>query len=94
MVNNFRKKYNNVDGVIKDIDDINVDIQMDGVTVEKYKKYIRKFADKNGKTIFYIYEHFRDDDGNLDDIICEKLPYANMSLEEVKELYLKEHSDK
>ena len=85
----FKNKYNSNTGILNDIDSINIDIQMDGITVERSKVYIREFIDKNGQKVIYSYQYF-DKDGELDDIVCKRMNYYYNSLEEAKELYLKD----
>ena len=92
LTDNFRKKYNSENGIIDDINNINIDIDVDEVTLEMNRKYVTCFTYKNGDKISYLFEYLEDQDGKLDNVLCEKLPYINKTAAEVKELYLKEHS--
>lgn len=92
LTDKFKKKYNSKSGIIDDIDTINIDITVDEVTLEANKKYITCFTNKEGEVVSYYFEYIKDEDNNLDDVICEKLPYINKTATEVKELYLKEHN--
>ena len=92
LTDNFRKKYNSENGIIDDINNINIDIDVDEVTLEMNRKYVTCFTYKNGDKISYLFEYLEDQDGKLDNVLCEKLPYINKTAAEVKELYLKEHN--
>lgn len=92
LTDNFRKKYNSENGIIDDINNINIDIDVDEVTLEMNRKYVTCFTYKNGDKISYLFEYLEDQDGKLDKVLCEKLPYINKTAAEVKELYLKEHN--
>ena len=48
----------------------------------------------NGAKVYYLYSILYNKDGDLDDVAYEKLQYANMPIEEVKELYLKDIENK
>ena len=89
LTDNFRKKYNSENGIIDDINNINIDIDVDEVTLEMNRKYVTCFTYKNGDKISYLFEYLEDQDGKLDNVLCEKLPYINKTAAEVKELYLK-----
>lgn len=93
LTDSFRKKFEPNNGVMDDIDSINIDIDVDEVTLEMNKKYITCFVDKNDTIVSYYFEYLKDNEGYLDDVICEKLPYINKTAIEVKELYLKENKE-
>ena len=92
LTDKFKKKYNSKSGIIDDIDTINIDITVDEIALEANKKYITCFTNKEGEVVSYYFEYIKDEDNNLDDVICEKLPYINRTAAEAKELYLKEHN--
>lgn len=92
LTDNFRSKYDNKIGIMDDIENINIDIDVDETTLEINRKYITCFASKNDEIVSYYFEYIKDKDGNLDNVVCEKLPYINKTASEVKELYLKDHS--
>ena len=92
LTDNFRSKYDNKIGIMDDIENINIDIDVDETTLEINGKYITCFASKNDEIVSYYFEYIKDKDGNLDNVVCEKLPYINKTASEVKELYLKDHS--
>lgn len=92
LTDNFRSKYDNKIGIMDDIENINIDIDVDETTLEINRKYITCFTSKNDEIVSYYFEYIKDKDGNLDNVVCEKLPYINKTAAEVKELYLKEHN--
>ena len=52
---------------------INIDIDVDEVTLEMNRKYVTCFTYKNGDKISYLFEYLEDQDGKLDNVLCEKL---------------------
>lgn len=91
LTENFRKKYRPESGIIPEIDSINIDIPIDGISVNGDVEYICCFSDNNNIKISYFVRYIDSNDNYLDDVILEKLPYTNKTAEEVKELYLKEY---
>ena len=93
----FLAKYKSNRGVFPDIDliDYNFSFSND----DEYKQVKLENGDGdinhieaykiNNKFIYYLYEVFYDENGYIDDIIYTKLPYENMSIDEVKVAYLK-----
>lgn len=73
LTNSFRKKYNNLDGVINDIDSINIDIEMDSQTIVMNKEYINTFVDLDGNKVSYKFEFIDDVKGYVDDIKITKV---------------------
>ena len=92
LTGNFRKKFFSESGIVEDIENINIDIPVDEVSLEMNTKYITCFTSKSGEIIAYYFEYIKDNEDSIDNIICNKLPYINKSAEEAKELYLKEYN--
>ena len=92
LTENFRKKFRAEIGIIPEIDNINIDIPIDSVSVNGDIEYICCFSDKNNNKISYFVRYIDSNDNYLDDVICEKLPYINKTIGEVKELYLKDYA--
>ena len=91
LTNKFKNKFNSSNGTFEDIDKV-----IDGeIAIEKISKdnYIFEFLSKDNKHLFYFYKQKYVNE-ELDDIIYTKLPYENMSIEEVKEQYLKDLESK
>lgn len=84
----MRYSYNN------DIDKINIDYEAKEILVvdKNYNEYLRQYTMKDGMTSVYYIKYIVDEKGYIDDIKCTKLNYDNMSIEEAKELYLKEYN--
>ena len=85
LSNNFMKFFSNNDGIIKEKNIVNYEFYK-----IKQNEYILKIQLQNGNIEYYYDKERYDNEGNLDDMQIEKLPYKNMSAEEVKELYLKD----
>ena len=85
LSNKYMKKFSSNDGVIKDKNIIYYEFY-----IIKTNEYILKIQLQNGNIEYYCDKEKYDKDGYLDDMQIEKLPYENMSIEEVKELYLKD----
>lgn len=86
LSNNFKKKFNSIYGTFKDIDKV-----VDGeIAIEKISKdnYIFEFLGKDNRHLFYLYKQKYVNE-ELDDIIYTKLPYEDIEILEVKELYFK-----
>ena len=102
LTENFRKKFNSSKGIFPDIELLGYNFDFDSnseeyeqITIEGIAKInqIRKFK-INNIFQYYLYQVFKDENGNTDNVIYEKLPYVNiMSIEEAKELYLKENKE-
>ena len=72
LTNNFKKKYNNINGIIEDIDNINIDIEMESQTIVMNKEYINTFVDLNGNKVSFRFEFIDDEKGWVDDIKITK----------------------
>lgn len=100
LTENFRKKFNSSEGIFPEIKLLGNNFDF-GQETEEYKQVsiggdakvnqIRGFK-INGMYKYYLYKVYKDEKGNIDDIVYDKLPYDNIPLEEVKELYLKKHN--
>lgn len=100
LTEKFRKKFNPSEGIFPEIKLLGNNFDF-GQETEEYRQVsiggdakvnqIRGFK-INGMYKYYLYKVYKDEKGNIDDIVYDKLPYDNISLEEAKELYLKEHN--
>lgn len=91
LTERFKTKFDSSRGTFQDIDSV-----IDGeIAIEKIDKnnYIFEFLSKDNKHIFYLYKN-EYVNNYLDDVAYKKLPYENMSIEEVKEQYLKDLESK
>jgi hypothetical protein len=101
LTDNFRKKFSPDKGVFPDIKLLGNNFSFSSESKE-YKQVsldgdakvnqIRGFKISNSYK-YYLYKVYKDEQGNIDDIIYEKLPYENISIEEAKELYLKDYNN-
>ena len=91
LTDNYRKKFKG-QSYHPDIKKINIDYKTEEEYVEdnNYNEYLRLYRMKDGTTSIYYVKYVMSEDKYIDDIICKKLNYDNVSLEEAKELYLKE----
>ena len=78
----FKEKYNNENRIFE-----NVNIY----DYQQYNKLLCLILDDN-KKYYYIDAVLLDDEETVDDIVINELPYDNLTFEEAKELYLKEHN--
>ncbi|MBP3200666.1 MAG: hypothetical protein J6M39_03365 [Lachnospiraceae bacterium] len=73
LTDNFRKKYNSINGLIEDISEINIDIEMDSQTIVMNKEYINTFVSRDGSKVSYRFEFVDDEKGWVDDIKISKV---------------------
>ena len=94
ITDNYREKHNGI-SYNNDINSIDIDYEAQEKLVEdnNYNEYLRLYRMKDGTTSVYYIKYIMDGKGNIDDIECYKLNYENISIEEAKELYLKEHKE-
>ena len=94
LSDNFLKKFNNINGVFPDINLVKYDFDFDLNNYEcigvKKGLQLVSFKLRDGTKRFYLYSKLYDQNAKLDDVIYKRLPYENVSIEEVKELYLKD----
>ena len=101
VTENFRKKFNPQDGICPYPDLYNyLHCNIEYIGEKPEKSYYRSsqklqdgyvlFADLllDGHYHYCIYKKFYDENGYLDDVFWEMLPYIDMDIREVKKLYL------
>ena len=87
----FRKKFNNTDGVMKNIDIVNPDYYLDSASLISEKKLLLCYTDIKGMRKSCLFEYLNNKDGLIDDIKITKLDYVNMSAKEIKKKYFSEY---
>ena len=73
LTDNFRKKYTPAKGIIKEIDEMNIDYGLGTETVVANKEYIKTFMHKDMYEVKYKLEYVRDENNFTEDIIVTKL---------------------
>lgn len=73
LTDNFIQKYKDVNSLIKDIDNINYDIEMESDTIVRNKEYVNTFVDKSMNKVSYKFVFIDDKDGNIDDVLVTKI---------------------
>lgn len=98
ITNNFKNNHKKSISTFQDIDELdnNFSFSKDeyvAYTIIPHEKSICGFKFKDGKFRYYLKESKLDNNNYFDECIYIKLPYENMTIEEVKELYLKSISE-
>lgn len=97
LTNEFLSKYSSDKGVVPDIEEINVGIKIKEVYVDPqdYYQYIYEYKTKEGTPIYYYVNYICDEKDYIDDVEFIRLVYEdNMTLEEVREAYIRDYVEK
>ena len=73
LTDNFRKKYTPAKGIIKEIDEMNIDYGLGTETVVANKEYIKTFMHKDMYEVKYKLEYIYNEDDYVDDIVVTKI---------------------
>ena len=85
----FKKMLFEKGSYFPDIDLVDINYEGNSKSITK-NECIYCLQMKNGSINSYYIKFIMNDKAQIDDVIVKKLPYENMSAEEVKELYLKD----
>ena len=101
VTNHFREKFKPKDGIFPDPDLYNyLEYKIEYVGEKPEKSYYREhqvlpdgyklyaYLMLDGHYHYYTYKSISDENGYLDDVYWERLPYIDMDIREVKKLYL------
>ena len=99
LTDSFKIKFQSEKGVFPEIDKLGYNFSFESasdyqqITIDGNANVnqIRGFR-IDDKMVYYLYQVFKDENGNIDNVEYKKLSNSNLSIEEAKELYLKEYN--